>query len=188
MTAGAANQIRFVPGRLIVGPTQTYKGGVYPYGGTEIGLARGNTITSIGQEKVVFDELLGEPIDILAHTNEWVFTCFLRGTDDAARELLLGGNYSEGGTSRHGVLTVPGTRSPGQTLGDTANVALTLVPDNLTHADAFMAYRAVPMWDDAAEIAFQRQEEFGIPLKFHLLRGSGGNTLRIGRLADIALT
>jgi len=186
MVAGNVSRIIRAAGKLVVGPTDLTAAD--PYGGTEIGLTNGCLLTPLGVSRRIENEGLGEASDILQANNRWLFTCFWRGADDDAKNLLLKGNRSAGGTTQHGLVTVPGARTPGQSTIDYANVVLLFVPENLTEHDALIIYRGIPVWSDAAEVAFQKREEFGYPLSMDCLRNGSGNILQMGRLADLSLT
>lgn len=187
MAAGSASRIIFAPGRLVVNPTQAFSGGTYPYGGTEVGKTNAVAMLPLGTPFNVEYESTGEIGDVLEGDNRWVVSCFLRGWDDDAVEQFLSDGYAEGAVTQHAVYEVPGTKTPGQSALDRA-VKLLYVPDDDVHVPALIAYRAVPDWSEGAEVAYQRREELGIPVAFECVRGAGGNTLRKGRLRDLALT
>jgi hypothetical protein len=67
-------------------------------------------------------------------------------------------------------------------------VLLAFVPDNVQHANGVIIYRGIPLWDDAAELAWDRQEEFGIPLNVICLRNASNHILEIGPVEDFAVT
>jgi len=174
------------PGRMVIDPTDLST--TYPYGGTEIGLVREKVFEPLGQPYVVWNEGLGEATDVLEGSNEWLFTCFLRGVNDDVKSSLLTGWRSAGGTSSHGLLTGPSAKAPGESLLDYAQVKLLFVPYNLIDHDALIMYRAIPWWSEGAEIMFGRNEEYGFPLSFRCLRNSSNHTHQFGRLADLSLT
>lgn len=191
MVAGNPSSVIRNAGKLVVGPdTVTLPGSDGNYGGTAIGLITGAVLTPLGVGRRIENEGLGQATDILAPNNRYVFSCFLRGADDDVKTLLLRGNRAEGSKSAHGVLTFPGSRTPGQSIIDYANVVLLFVPDNRIDHDALIMYRAIPLWDENAEVAYQKGEEYGIPLGFELLLNGAStpHTHQIGRLVDLSLS
>jgi len=188
MAAGNVSRILRNSGRLIVAPTDAFNGGTYPYSGTEVGLANEVRLTSTGTSKVIRNEGLGEPTDILDATNEWVFTCFLRGWDDDAVTQFFSGHRSAGSPTQHSVFAIPGSRSPGQGSADSINLVIAFVPDNLNDANGLIIYRGIPHWTIDAELAFDRKDEFGIPLIVRCLRNASNNVAKIGRMPDLSLT
>jgi len=189
MAAGNVSRIIHGPGKLVVGPSDlTTPGSDNAYGGTEVGLSNQCLLTPLGVPFRIENEGLGEATDVLEANNRFLVTCFLRGWDDDAITQFFSGQRSAGGTSQHGLFTAPGSRVPGKSSADSTNLTVLFVPEDLLHTDAFILYRAIPWWTDDAEMAFQRQEEFGIPLQLDCLRNGSGNILQVGRLADLSLT
>lgn len=186
MAAGKVSRILRGPVKIVVGPTDLSDAD--PYGGTEVGLSNQVALTPLGETVRIENEGLGEATDILHPNNRWLLTCFMRGADDKARELFFLGNYSNGQTTQHGVFSAPGLKNPGESMLAESSRVILLVPENLIDMDALIIYRGIPMWSDDAEIAFQKKEEFGIPLAIDCLRDSNNNILRLGRLADLSLT
>ena len=187
MAAGNVARIIRAPGRVIVGPTEAFDGGTYPYGGTEVGKTNAVVLQPLGSAFRVEYESLGEAGDILNPNNQYVFTCFLRGWDDDAVAQFFAGNVSTGSPTQHSVFTAPGALTPGASALGRA-VVLVYVPDDIIHVPAIIVYRGVPDWDDGAELAWQRGSELGIPLALECMRNTSNNILRIGRLDDLSLT
>lgn len=191
MAAGNVSRVIRNAGKLVVGPTDLTAAD--PYGGTEIGLMNAAVLVPRGEPRMIWNEGLGDYTDALEPWYQWTFTCFLRGSDDSAKTLLLKGNRTVGSKTQHGVYTAPNSRTPGQSMIDYSNVVVLFVPENLIDHDALILYRAIPVWDDAAELAFQKREEFGFPLTFRLMRDSTGggaavgNTHQWARLPDLTL-
>lgn len=181
------------PGRIILNPTQDLHGGTFPYGGTEIGRASVCRLTPAGKPFAVNCEATGAPSHMLESDTRYVFACFLHGFDPDVVRLLVHGSQTEGANTRHPLLTIPGTRTPGQTLMDRA-ATLLYVPDDavdnpaVARNPALILYRAVPRWDEGAEVALQRSEELGMPIAFDCLRSDNGVTARMGKLPDLTLT
>ena len=186
MAAGNATRVLRAPGKLVVNPSDLTL--AYPYGGTEVGKTRLVVLTSLGASvKVSSEGLGGEASDILERTNAYVFSCFLRGWDDDAVAKFFATNFVQGPVSGHAVFREPGNRVPGSTALARA-VVLLYVPDDAVNNPSAIMYRGVPEWTDGADLAFQRQEELGIPLTVDLLRSDTGNILEVGRLVDLSLT
>lgn len=187
MSAGAPIQIINGPGRLIVGPSQAFDGGTYPYGGTEVGYVKEMAITTRGESFPVFAEGLGEFNDILEGNNDYAAAFFLRGWDDDAVQQFMAGGYAAGGVSQHSIWTAPGAHTPGESLL-THGIVAVFVPDDLLAQNGVILHNFIPDWDEGASIAFSRQDPAGIPISGQCLRNGSGNILKIGRLPDLALT
>jgi hypothetical protein len=182
----ASPRVIRAPGRLVVNPTDL--GHVYPHGGAEIGRVRAMVVRSLGGPGFrVMAEGLGEPSDILKAPQRYVLSFFLRGFDDAALASLWPDQVSVGDPSGHATFLVPGLTVPGQSAVEDRSRVLLFVPDDVIRAPAILVYRGIPDWADVAEMAFQRQDELGLPMTIECLRDSIGNTLAIGRLADLTL-
>jgi hypothetical protein len=175
------------PGQLVIDPVLTGRklSGNYPdYGGVVIGYVRQAVLVSSGSPLRVEYESLGEAGDVLEANHRYVLAAFLRGWDDDAVRLLLTGGHETGETTGHAVFHAPGTRTPGQSALDRARRVL-LVPDDREHAPAALLYRGIPDWSDAAELAFSRRDELGIPIAIEALRDAEGDILRVGRVDDL---
>lgn len=187
MSAGAPIQIINGPGKLIVGPTQAFDGGTYPYGGTEVGYVQELALVSRGESFPVFSEGLGGFNDILEANNDYSVAFFLRGWDDDALQKFMPGGYSQGTVTQHSIWSAPGSQTPGQTeLGHGLVVAF--VPDDLLAQNGLILHNMIPGWDEGASIAFSRKDPAGIPISGQCLRNGSGNILKIGRLPDLSLT
>lgn len=184
MVAGTAASIIRAPGRIVIGPTDLST--VYPYGGTQIGLAKEVEFVAQGTPFRVECEALGEASDILEANKRFSFSCFLRGWDDDAVEQMLAGGYAAGATSQHATFAEPGNVPGASSIGRA--VILLFVPDDIVHVNSLLIYRGVPDWTEGAQLAFQRGAEFGIPLTVDCLRDSNGNMLALERFSDLSLT
>jgi len=186
MAAGSATRILRAPGRLVADPDDLTLN--YPYGGVEVGRTRLVVLTNLATAyRIECEGLGGEPSDILERPARYVFSCFLRGWDDEAVENLFANHFVQGDASGHAVMREPGDRTAGAS-ALARGLKLLYVPDDPVHAPACMIYRGIPDWSDGAEIAWQRQEELGIPLAVECVRGTTGKILEVGRLADLSLT
>lgn len=184
MVAGTAARTLRGSGRLVLGPTNLSN--PYPYGGVEVGRTKAVSLQPLGQGYRVISEALGEASDILEASNEFVFSCFVRGWDDDAVELLLSDGEEEGPASQHRVWGSPGAVTPGASALPRAVVAL-YVPDDLIHVPAVLVYRGVPAFLDGAALAWQRNEELGIPIALDCMRDAAGRIVSVGLLADLEL-
>lgn len=185
MATGNATRILRAPGRLVVSPSDLTLS--YPYGGTEVGKTRLVALTRIATPfRVPCEGLGGESSDILEPPAQFVFSCFVRGWDDDAVERFFANNFVQGATTGHSLLREPGLRVGGASALGRA-VSLLYVPDDPVHAPACLVYRGVPDWTDGAELAWQRQEELGIPLAVECMRNGVDKIVEVGRLADLTL-
>ena len=187
MAAGSIATIMRAPGRIVINPTTSFATTAYPYGGTEIGKANLCALAPLGTPFRIESEALGEATDILEGNNRYAFSCFIRGMDDDAKELMMAGGYEVGSVTQHAVWAEPGTKTPGQSTLSRA-VILAYVPDDILHVDGLLIYRGIPGWSEGSELTFQRGEELGMPLTVDCLRDANANLVRIGRMADLSLT
>jgi hypothetical protein len=164
----------------------TIPGGAYPYGGTEVGKTNLVLVQPTGTPFLVEYEGLGEVGDVLEANKRYVFSCFLRGWDDKGVEKLRADAYEAGSVSQHAVFFEPGNVVPGES-ALSRSVVLVYVPDDPIHVPGVLVYRGIPNWTDGAELAFQRDNELGIPLTVECVRDTSDRILRIGRLADLQL-
>lgn len=184
MAAGRSVRIIRGPGRIVVNPVEPLATSTYPHGGVEIGRANMVILRPLGQSYAVEHEDTGEVGDIIEAGQRWVLTMFLRGWDDEAVAALLSRGHSVGEQTQHAVFSVPGSHQAGTSEIQHA-VSLLFVPDDLVNVPALMCYRAVPDWQDGAELAFRRGAEVGIPMAFECVRDDSGRILQIGRLHDL---
>ena len=172
------------PGRLVVGPSDLSAD--YPYGGVEVGKTKLCVVHPVGRSFRIESEGLGGTSDILEGPSEHVFSCFLRGWDDNAIEQLLSANFVAGTTSQHATYVAPGAVVAGSSAFDRAVVML-FVPDDPVHVPAIIIYRGIPFLPDDARVAFDRQDELGIPIAVDCVRSAAGSILAIGMFADLSL-
>ena len=185
MAAGSATRTIRNAGRLVVGPTNLST--AYPHGGTEVGRTQLVVLQPFGEQYRIEGEGIGRATDILEANKRWVFACFLRGWDDDAIDLLMNDGDTVGSVSGHAVWGAPGTRIPGRSALARAQILL-YVPDDILFNPAVLVYAAIPQWTPGSEIAFQRGVEMGIPFSAECFEDTNGNTLSIGRFADLSLT
>lgn len=87
MAPGKSSRTIRASGRLVVGPTDLST--AYPYGGTEVGRTQLVVVQSHGEFYRVEGEGIGKATDVLEGSQRHTFSCFLRGWDDDAVDLLL---------------------------------------------------------------------------------------------------
>lgn len=184
MVAGNVANIRRVPGRVVINPTDLQA--EYPYGGIEVGRTNLHVILPLGEQFLVRDEGLGEIVDVLEGNLEYVFTCFMRGWDDDAVRLIHSGQYQRGETTQRALFNEPGGTTPGVSALSRA-VTFLLVPDDPVRTPGLIIYRGVPDWASGAEIAFQRNEDLGLAISLQCVRDTAGRTLSIGYLPDFTI-
>ncbi len=186
MAAGNVRDIIRAPGKIILNQTQNFDGNTAPYGGTEIGKTRLGFTRSFGVPFEVTSEGLGEVQAVLEPDNNWSYTFFARGWDDDAIRLLMAQNYAAGAVTQHSMFQVPGNTPGSSTDGRT--ITLAFVPDDPIHVPGVLVYQGVANWDEGMQLAFQRQEELGLPITVKCLCDANGNTIKVARLNDITLT
>ena len=173
-----------VPGRLVANPSQTIDGGLFPFGGLEVGRVRGCALRSLAHDVPVFYEATGAVGELIEGGHRWVFLAFFRGNDSDAIETFLPDGHAEGEQTGHAVFEVPGEREPGSSALSRATVLL-YVPDDTENAPAILMYAAVP--DLEGDIAWNRRTEHGLPIVFECVPDEDDRVLAYGRLADLEL-
>lgn len=184
MTNSAIGRVIRASSRLVINPTNL--AAEFPYGGKQLGKARACTLAPLGQSYRVEAEGLGRSSDVLHGGSRHLFSCFLRGWDDAAIELLLPDGWSRGDATRHATWSAPAEQDTGVSALSRA-VVLLVVPDDVVHVPCLLMLRAVAWWSSGSELAFRRRDELGLPLSFECLRDTGSRVLQIGRLQDLTL-
>ncbi len=184
MVAGDVSRILRAPGRIVVEPTDL--SAAYPYGGTEVGKTNACVLEPRGTGFRVMSEGLGEATDVLEASNQFVFTCFVRGWDDDAVEKFLSDGQEQGTATLHRMWQSPGSVTPGASALGRA-LKLLFVPDDVVHVPALLVYRGVPQWTEGSKLAFQRGEELGIPIALDCIRDECDRILVVGLLDDLTL-
>lgn len=184
MAAGSAQTVIRAPGRLIVAPTALNVPSAY--GGSEIGLTKACVLQPLGSPFRIVSEGLGDATDVLNRDLRFIFSCFLRGFDDSAFSLLFPDLFGIGAVTGHAVYSAPGASTPGTSALGRGRTFI-YIPDDTLNVPAVLIHRGIPDWAPGAEMAFQRQEELGVPLSIECLRSDSGKTVSVGRLADLSL-
>jgi hypothetical protein len=186
MASGNVSKVLRAPGRLVIKPTDLTV--EFPYGGIEVGKTKLVVLTSFNTSVRIECEGLGnEASDVLERTSRYVFTCFIRAWDDDAIQQFFSSNFVQGSVTGHSLLREPGNRVAGASALSRA-VSMLYVPDDPISNPAVLIYEGIPDWSENAELAFQRQEELGLPIAVECVRNSSGNILEVGRLADLSLS
>jgi hypothetical protein len=184
----AGNVIRNIraPGRVVIGPTQSFDTGTYPYGGTEVGKTTLAVLTNNGTPMLVPYESLGEIGAVLEPNRDITFSFFLRGWDDDAVEQLMAQGYIVGTQSQHAMYAEPGN-TPGADAQARA-VVLAYIPDDTIHVPGLLIYRGIPNFPSGLEISFQRGVELGVRVDVTCLRNGSDHIYRVGRIHDLQLS
>lgn len=186
MATGSAARTIKAPGRLVVNPSGNLATGSFPYNGTAIGRVKGCALRPLGTRFPVDCEALGEITEILEENNRYNFLCILRGWDDDALEVLRPDNYLRDAASQHAMMNIPGDSLPGSSTLQNA-VRVLFVPDDAERVPGVLLYRAIPDWQDGAELAFQRAAELVLPMVFECLRDDEGRILSVGLIQGMVL-
>ena len=186
MAEGLSSRILRAPSRVIVGPTNLSSAA--PYGGKYVGHTKSVALVTTRNLVRIEDEGLGEASDILESRNQYVFSCILRGWDDDAVELLFPGQYSAGAVSGRAIFKSPGTLLPGRS-ALSRGVKILIVPDDVDNAPACLMHRVVCDVADQSQLDWSAQNEFGLTLTGHCMRGASvSRIIEVGRLADLSLS
>lgn len=189
MNASPSRVIR-APGRLVVDPIDAFAEGSplgqRPYGGTPIGRVMACVLRNTESPYEVETEALGEVTEVLQSGSRWWFFGFLRGWDRDSLQQLFPDNYEEGAISQHATFLSPGQQQAGAPSTHRCK-KIVFVPDDPVLTPGVVLYSALPAFAPNAEIAMQRQTEFGIPLSLRCMRDAQGRHLAIGRLVDLPL-
>ena len=185
MASGNVSKVLRAPGRLVVNPINLSSD--FPYGGVEVGKTRLVVLTAFNTAVQIECEGLGnEPSDILERTTRYVMTCFVRAWDNDAVKQFFASNFERGDVTGHAILREPGNRQAGSSALSRAKTIM-YVPDDPFSNPAVLIYKGIADWSENAELAFQRQEELGLPIAIECVRDDAGQILDIGRIADLSL-
>lgn len=183
-----ARDIRWIPGRLSYGPTNTAALLTpYPHGGTGLGVKRAATADPNQTYGIIKgEEYGGERVEILDTGGEgWTLAAILRGYDDEAVKLLFQ-NTSTGSVSQHAVITSPGNNKPGRILAS-SGIVLVFTPDSPDHHPMIVFHRAVAMIEQQMKMALSWNVPLEIPVVFAALRDANGKAVSVGYRQDITL-
>lgn len=184
MTLSATPTLIRAPGRLVISPTDLTA--AFPYGGTELGSVRQVTWTRFSVDFAIIAEEFGMPVEYNQAGEAWGISAFMRGQDDDFVSTLFP-NASAGTVSQHQGYTWPGTNKAGS-WRSADGVKLLFAPFNTTDVNAIILYRGIPLQEDAARMALDWGDEFGVPVVFMGILDTGGNGGQWRRLKDITVS
>lgn len=188
MATADARSILYVPAKLCHTPTNLSN--AFPHGGTALGtvarmMFKPNVLTS----EVIGEEFGGVTRDVIYCGENAVFACFLRGWDNDVLQKLFP-NTSAGTSSGNRYVRfepgVSGQNRPGLTLSD-SSVKLFVSADSPDHHPSLIIYNAIPMLDEAAELAFRSPQELGFPAVFRCAPDTTGRVYAMGWRKDLSV-
>lgn len=194
MAADDVRKVLHLPGRLSFGCTDLDL--AWPHGGTGLGASRGVMFQAVGGAyPVTIEAYGGEPVEYIEPGVVVGIAAFLRGFTDDAVDLMFR-NTAAGTTTQRQVVSEPGTVRAGNWMSG-RGVKLVFTPEGATHAKSATApdvdapfivlYKAIPLIQEAAEMALQRGKEYGIPVLFQGIRDASGRTYTKGPRSDLSL-
>ena len=172
MATASLNNFLFAPARVAINPTAISTGS-FPFGGTEIGTCI--DIQAMPQRKVIKlrHEYTGpnETYDGLDMGEDWKIIIKVRGFDGDAINTCFAAPVT-GTTSNTKGIWYPGSTPWYPKLLSSSAVALLLAPEDTTNHHCTLLYKALPMTEETKALAYQRTEEFVLPLVFWAMRDS----------------
>ena len=103
-------------------------------------------------------------------------------------ELLFPGHHSTGAVSGRAIFQSPSSRLPGRS-ALSRGVTILVVPDDVDNMPACLMHRVVCDVADQSQLEFSAQQDFGLTLMGHCMRGaSASRVIDVGRLADLSLS
>lgn len=186
MSDRAAYRVIRAPGTLYVNVSGPYEPSLAPFGGVALGNTQGVYIANFGTGFTVWSEEYGEPADQLEVLRDAAMGCFLRSWDDDAISAVFP-NTSEGVTTQHQILTLHGSREPGESIYDDRATTMIFLPHNPKDAPAVLAYAAVPLVDESSQLRFSYGDDLGIPALWRFFRDGTGKIAEVGRAWDLGV-
>jgi hypothetical protein len=176
-----------VPGRLVVNPTNM-SSAAPTYGGTDLGLVRDVAIHPGRGWEVVRDESFGvEANDVLDLGESWSLVAVMRNLTDPVFSTFFPA-VATGAVTGKKMVDYPGSTPfrPG-TLRSGSAVKLLFVPDD-TERHRFVYFpKALPLVEEAAEIASRLDRELGVPVVFLAIRDASNRACRWALRQDVVL-
>jgi len=182
VAAGNPNTVLRAPGRLSINPNDL--SAAYPHGGTALGVVASAFANPNFTTEPVFAEEFAEAVDVVYLGQSWVFGARLRNVQDGDVLGTMFPNTSAGGSGTK-IIDHPGTVGPG-TLLSSRSVILLFTPRDVT-SDALLIYRALPLVEATARLAFSALEELAFPVIFRAIRNTSGKSIALGKLGDLTL-
>lgn len=181
----SAARILRAPGSLIVNPAGPFDDpDDAPFGGTVLGNVMGVYLMPFDSGFTVWAEEFGEPADQLEPLRDWAMGGLLRGWDDDAVGALFQ-NVGEDPISRHTYVTLHGGTEPGMSAYDERRTVLLFLPENPKDVPCVLAFAAVPMVEESAQVMFTWGDDLGLPAIFRFFRDSQGRIAEIRRFWDL---
>jgi len=184
MSSRAAFRVVRAPGTLYIGVSPPFDPDNAPFGGTPLGNTQGVYIINHGSGFTVWAEEYGEPGDQREALRDYAMGCFLRSWDDDAIDAVFP-NTSAGGVSQHQIITLHGSREPGESVYDDRATSMLFLPHNAKDAPGVYAYAAVPLVEESQQIRFAYESDLGIPTLWRFFRNASGYIGEIGRVWDL---
>lgn len=182
MSLPNARDVMRSPGRLSIAPTAL---GVFPHGGTALGIVRAiEIIPNIKYHPVTAEEYGGIVVDQVLASESWVLAALLRSLDDDAIANLFP-NTAAGSVSQRRVINAPGTVRAGSLRAASA-VKLVFTPDS-PDLPFVVLYRAIPMVDEAAKLTMAAGDALEIGVVFHAVYDGSTRMVSMGRAEDLTL-
>lgn len=167
-----------VPGRLCRNPTDLSI--AFPHGGEDLGLVT-NMAFRPNQRRyeATGEEYGGETVETYVTGERILFVAALLGAPESGCIRI----FRDATAAR---IRYPGSSLPGS-LGSAQSFKLLFSPRDKTVHPGLMIYKAIPMLDEAAEIAISLNTDFIIPVMFRGIRDGTGRVYEIAKLADMAI-
>jgi hypothetical protein len=186
-TANIEDVLR-VPCRLCAAPTDF--SAAFPHGGTALGLAsRVDFKPRALYSPITAEEWGGMRIDAIYCGEQAELSCFLRGWDADALQKCFPNTSLGSYSGRYYIRCDPGVSGqnrPGYLMSSKA-IVLVVSPVAANYAPGIVLHQAIPLWAEAAELAFRSTSELGLAVTFLCLPDSSGRLYREGWLRDISL-
>lgn len=186
MSAPLPRNVLKIPGKLVKDPTNLDSD--YPHGGTELGLVRDMVLNfGVQYDYPMAEEFKAPAAQILAAENP-IFACVLRSWDDDMLSALWPNAFVSafGEVSLRSKVSGSGVTRAGANL-TSRGFKLLFSPHAVDYHPFVLAYNAVPMIAETAEMQLSIGKEFGLALMFNLMPDSTGRRWELGQRANLTL-
>lgn len=171
-------------GRICINPTDLAT--AYPHGGTDLGLVRACAVRFGHVYSLIKAEEWGiEVVEGIDGGEAVALATILRGADDNAINTVHA-NTTLGAVSGHRVIQGPGNNRAGHLLSS-RSVVLCFSPDDLDNHEMVLLYKALPMLDEAAELALSTSEDLETSAVFVGIRDGSSRVYKVGHRKDLSL-
>ncbi len=168
MSTANVRNVEFIPGKLIVDPTDLTT--TDPYGGTEIGLTRMHIWDPhVRTAKYTGMEHGGIVTEVSYQGEQPVFLAILREFDDDALNKIFANTVWGPTTGKRGIRYYPGDSDysqPGYLLSNKA-LKLLFVPKSPNQHRAILLWNAIAAPQEDFRISLKASEEVGLPIAFY---------------------